>query len=356
MKTIITYAIMLALALYAQISVAQEVSVEEKIELLKKKKESIISLQKDALKKEVELINEQLVKDEITIDKATSLKEEAAKKRALNIENALAIIDNKIELLERNGTDNLGDEKTKLSIGIASKSEDGESVLLGINIDTGQKKKVKYDRRTYSDVVLAFGLNNAIVEGQSLDDSDYKIAGSRFFELGYAWRTRVFKKSNFLRIKYGFSFQFNGLKPTDNRFFIENGNQTELQEFALSLDKSKFRMDNLVIPIHFEFGPSKIRETEEKIRYSTHRQFRMGLGGYAGANISTRQKLKYRENGDRIKDKIKRDYNTSDLIYGLSAYFGFGDMSLYAKYDLSPIFRNANIEQNNISLGLRFDL
>ena len=114
-------------------------------------------------------------------------------------------------------------------------------------------------------------------------------------------------------------------------------------------------MDNLVVPVHLEFGPSKVTETEKSIRYYTTNRFRIGLGGYVGANISTRQKLKYKENGDRVKDKIKRDYNTSDLVYGLSGYIGFGDMSIYAKYDLSPIFKNAEIEQNNVSLGLRFD-
>jgi len=46
-------------------------------------------------------------------------------------------------------------------------------------------------------MVLAFGLNNAIVEGESFDDSPYKIGGSRFFEIGWAWKTRVFKNSNF---------------------------------------------------------------------------------------------------------------------------------------------------------------
>lgn len=358
MKTIITYAAIAALIFSVQILQAQETKVETKIEQLKKDKEEIINAEKEALRNEVEAINERLAKDEITITEAQILKEEAAKKHALNIENSVAIIDNKIELIKRNQGEEAVDNRTQVILGIASKDEDGENILFGINIKRGEgeKKKVKYDRRTYSNFVLGVGFNNAIVDGQSLDDSDYKIAGSRFFELGYTWTTRIFEKSNFARIKYGISYQSNGLKPTDNRFFVENGDRTELQDFPVELKKSKFRMDNLVVPIHFEFGPSKVTETEDKIRYSTHRQFRIGLGGYAGANISTRQKLKYEENGDDIKDKIKRDYNTSDLIYGLSGYMGFGDTSLYIKYDLNPIFRDPNVEQNNISLGLRFDL
>ena len=73
-------------------------------------------------------------------------------------------------------------------------------------------------------------------------------------------------------------------------------------------------------------------------------------------NIGARQKLKYKENGGDVKDKIKGNLNTSDVIYGWSGYLGFGDVTLYAKYDISPIFKDAIIEQNNVSLGLRFDL
>ncbi|WP_405208094.1 hypothetical protein [Aquimarina sp. LLG6339-5] len=355
MRTIIMYVVLTTLSLSVHFLNAQDVNNSEEIEILKQQKEEIVISEKESLKKEVEAINERLVKGELTTAEAQELKEIAAQKHALNIENRLVIIDNQIALLERNDANYLND-KTKLSIGLGSKDRDDGDILFGINVKNGKKAKVRYDRRTYSDLVVAFGLNNAIVDGQSLDDSDYKIAGSRFFEIGLAWKTRVFKNSNFMRVKYGISYQSNGLKPTDNRYFVQNGDQTELEEFRVELDKSKFRMDNIVVPLHLEFGASKKVETEEKLRFETHGKFRIGLGGYVGANISTRQKLKYKEDGDRIKDKIKRDYNTSDLIYGLSTYIGFGDMSIYAKYDLSPIFQNATVDQNNVSLGLRFDL
>ncbi|TSE09966.1 PorT family protein [Aquimarina algiphila] len=355
MKTIVTIATFVAMTLFAQLLSAQETDKSDAVKELTEQKERIINTEKEALKKEVEVINERLINNEITRDEAQKLKEDAAENHALNIENRLAIIDNKIALLERNGLKNVNTEDPKIFIGLNTQEENAD-VILGLKINTGKERKIKYDIRTRSNLVIAFGLNNAIVDGQSLDDSDYKIAGSRFFEIGWAWKTRVFKNSNFLRFKYGISYTTNGLKPTDNRYFVENGDQTELEEFRVELKKSKFRMDNLVIPIHFEFGPSKVVETEKKIRYYTSNRFRIGIGGYAGVNVSTRQKLKYRENGDRVKDKIKRDYNTSDLIYGLSTYIGFGDMSLYLKYDLQPIFRNATVDQNNVSLGLRFDL
>jgi hypothetical protein len=360
MKKITTVLVGLVLFFLVQNLTAQEEAYQEKVAALKEQKDEITQHEKEALKLEIEEINKRVERGSITNAKAEILKTEAAKKRALNIENKLAIIDNKLALLERNKDEVVPLESTKetsfIEVNWGDKDKSGNR-LLGIRYDNGdRKRKIKYDRRTYSDFVMAIGLNNALIDGQSLEDSPYKIGGSRFFELGVQWRTRLFKNSNFMRLNYGFSFQFNGLKPNNNQFFVENGNQTELQEFDLELNKSKLRMDNLVFPVHFEFGPSKYRETEKTIRYSIYKQFRFGIGAYGGFNIGTRQKLKYNFNGERVKDKFKRDYNTSDLIYGLSAYTGVGGTLLYVKYDLNPIFKDAAVEQRNISLGLRFDL
>lgn len=340
--------------------VCQNKKLEEKIARLEAQKEEVAQQEKKSLKYEVEAINERLENGGLTEEEAQQLKEEAAKARALNIENRLAILDNKIALLERNDGETMELDTlfsgSRLWIGIGADDLEDGSTLFGIRIDDKKERPVKYDRRTYSDFVVAIGLNNAIIENQSIEDSPYKIGGSRFFEMGWQWRTRVFKNSNWLRFHYGVSLQFNGLKPDNNQYFVQNGDQTELQEFDLQLDKSKLRMDNLVFPLFFEFGPSKMYRSEEKIRYSFNRQFRFGIGAYGGFNIGTRQKLKYNFEGEKIKEKLKRDYNTSDLIYGLSAYAGFDNTLLYIKYDLNPIFRNATVEQRNISLGLRFDI
>lgn len=336
----------------AQDSIQNSIN-NSKIETLKKIKETIKTEERELLKLEVEAINQRLDRGEITQTEADRFKKKAANLHALNIENRLAIVDNKIALLGRNdeGYNEKAGETSTLGISIGG---DG-SGFEGFRIK-GKNKHKKYDKRTTSDMVIAFGLNNAIIEGENLDDSPYKFGGSRFFEIGWAWKSRVFKNSNWLRFKYGYSFQINGLKLTDNRFFVQQGNQTVLEEFQYDLSKSKLSITNLVIPVHFEFGPSKKIERDTYYRYSTHKQFKIGIGGYAGFNIGTRQKLKYKVDGDRIKDKIKRDYNTSNLVYGLSGYVAFGNVGVYVKYDLNPIFKDQVIDQNNISLGLRFDM
>ena len=360
MTTAAKFTLVFIFCLLAQNLMAQS-EQQQKIDSLRQQKELVTIQEKEALKKEVEAIVIRQKNGEISMEEAQELKEKAARKRALNIENKLAILDNTIALMERNegaleSTQDSTGYVTKIEIGWGHRDEDNDRIF-GIRYsDKNEPKPVIYDRRTYSDMVLAFGINNAIIDGQSLSDSPYELGGSRFFEIGVNWRTRVFKNSNFMRINYGVSLQFNGLQPKDNQYFVADGPETTLETFDVDLRKSKLRMDNLVVPVYLEFGPSKLTKTETRIRYSLRNQFRIGIGGYGGFNIGTRQKLKYDRNGERVKDKLKRGYNTSDLVYGLGAYVGIDGVLLYTKYDLNPIFQDASVEQRNISFGLRFDL
>ena len=355
MRTITCYLFLVLLPFLPQHLNAQEEKNQQKIEELQKSKDEVLKHEKEALKLEVERINEQLKHEVITEAKAISLKEEAAKKHALNIENRVAIIDNRISLLERNEEETLiVKESEDYDDGTVEIDINGDRVLT-FNSKEWYNKDIKYDRRTYSDPVMAVGFSNAIIDGESFNDSPYKLGGSRFFDIGWAWRTRIFKKSNAIRLNYGFSFQFNGLKPKGNQYFVVNDGQVELEEFEYGLRKSKFRMDNLVFPVYLEFGPSKYKVSEHKVRYSIRNQFRFGIGGYAGFNMGSRQVLKYSRDGENVKDKLKGGYNTSDLIYGVSAYMGFGCVQLYGKYDLSPIFQDAAVEQRMVAMGLRFD-
>jgi len=354
MKTTILCAVLAVWSLGVFYGHAQETENSKTIQQLTESKEKVISVEKEALKNEVEAINIQLENDEITYADSEKLKKETAEKHALNIENQLAILDNQIAYLERN-KGSLDDSRNYIALNLGKEKGNNEDVIFGIHIKN-KNKDLKYDRRTSNSLVYAFGLNNTIIDGQSLDDSPYSIGNSGFQELGWAWKTRVFKNSNFLRVKYGFSFQWNKLEVKDDLYFVDNGDLTSLEEFPSNLNKAELRITNLVFPLHLEFGPSKKVEHKNYFRYSTVNQFKFGVGGFAGFNIGSQQKLKYKEDGDRVKQKIKRDYNTTNFVYGMSAYVGFDVFSLYAKYDLSPLFKDQPVKQNNISLGLRLDL
>lgn len=335
-----------------KIDSTQKSKNELKIETLKNLKSEIENEERELLKADITSINQQLDNEKITAAEAEDLKKEAAKIRALNIENRLAIIDNKIALLERN--DNIEDADDGYTLRIGSDDNSSDSFIY-FGSPTKDKPR-KYDLRTSTDIVFAFGFNNALIEGQNLEDSPYKLGGSGFIELGYAWKTRIFENSNFLRLKYGFSLQWNKLKLKNNNYLVNTNGAISLQEYPIDADKIKFRTTNLVFPMHIEFGPSKKIKNEDYFRYSTHKKLKIGLGGYAGLNLGNMQKIKYKEDGEREKEKQRDQFEVSELIYGLSGYVALGDIALYVKYDLNPIFKNQTVDQNNISVGLRFDM
>ena len=299
-----------------EIESSREAYKNEQIEKLKKQKANVENQEREYLKEDIEKINARLDSGAITAEMAEQLKKEAAEKRAANIADKLAIIDKQIAIYKR--TDKA------YQVGLPGSEDDQTIIRIGGDDDTSESfiyigkkeddKPRRYDRRTTEDIVFGIGFNNALIDGQSLDDSPYKLGGSGFVELGYAWKTRLFDNTNFWRVKYGFSFQWNKFDIKDNMFLVNNDDQIELQEFALDLDKAKFRTTNLVFPLHLEFGPSKKIERDDYFRYSTRNQLKIGLGGYAGFNIGSMQKLKYKENGERVKDKQRGGFEVSDFI------------------------------------------
>lgn len=364
MNTITKHVVLLILCLITSTITAQEQQKDSiskgtipyvesglKIDRLEETKKTIANEERAFLKQEVETINQRLDKGEITNAEAEKLKKEAALRHAANIEDRIAIIDAKINLLKRNpGVEHIADdENNSMSISIGSKG-------FLIDLASDEKKPPKYDIRTTNKLLFAMGFNNAIGDGQDLSNTPYEIAGSGFVEMGWIWETRLAKNSNFARINYGFSFQWNKLNVKDDLYFTQDGNQTTLEEFPVGLKKSQLRVTNLVVPVHFEFGPSKLKEYNNRVRYFTYNKFKVGIGGYAGVRLATQRKLRYKDDGDSVKDKTRRDFNASDFVYGLSAYIGVGQVSLYAKYDLNPLFKDQLVDQHNVSLGLRFDL
>lgn len=316
---------------------AQENEVHQKehekpsdIEKLEAKKTKITENEERLLKAEMEKINQSLENDEITLEVAKKQRAVAGEKYAKNIADQHRIIDANISLISRN-KDRKDDEAYYEKMEYPEDDED---------------ETVHNKRTTYGNFIMNFGFSNVIASGKSIGD-DYKVAGSRFFDIGYEWSTGLVS-TNFLRINYGFNIQFNGLKAKDDQYFVDNGDQVELEDFGKSLKKSKLRMDNLVIPVHFELGSTDSEGYADK--------FKVGLGAYAGLNLRTIQKLKYKEDNNRIQSKNYFNSQTEDFIYGLSGYVGYDNWALFFKYDLNPVFKNNEIDEQIIAAGVRIML
>jgi len=149
---------------------------------------------------------------------------------------------------------------------------------------------------------------------------------------------------------------YNTLRPTDNRIFTESGDQTYLTTSPIHQKDTHFRNVSIIVPVHLEFDLSGSEMKDDKRVFRTHDSFRVGLGGFVGTNVRTKQILEFEDyKGDDVKQKTKGDYNVTDFVYGVSAYAGWQRLSLYCKYDLNPFFEDNPVDQNSISLGLRWD-
>ena len=349
MKNIIIITVLFATLLATKMN-AQN-SFESRAKAIATKIVTITKEEKANLKLKIEAINNQLIAGTITKEIASESKRKLAQASAIAIENKVAV--------EQEALKNLIQEQVDGKI----KERDTTSVSLdfrGIKWDSKKAKERREerenkDKRTTSQFVFAAGLNNVVTNG-SANNSDFRYWGSHFYEVGLTYNTRLIKTNNLLHLKYGTSFMWNNLRPTEGRNFVVAGNQTTLAASPVSLDDSRFRNVYLVAPIHLEFDFSgKVKRKNGKEFYTSHESFRIGLGGYAGINLGTRQFAEYKINGYETESATCGDFNTSNFIYGVSTYIGYEATSLYLKYDLNPLFTSNTIKQNNISLGIRFD-
>lgn len=335
-------------------SIASSLNAQESFEVRAKaiasNIEKITKEEKEALKKQVEEVNVELDKNNITQQEADSKKMQLATASANAIENRIASEEAKLSELVR--------EKVEGKISsLDTVKKFGRTYGKGLKVHVGAKDTIqRSEKRTTSQFVFATGVNNLVTDG-AIANSELKYLGSHFYEWGFTYNTRIVKNNNIAHIKYGLSLQYNNLRPTNNRYYEVIGNQTFLQSATINLKDSRFRNVNLVVPIHFELDFTKPKIVNDNKIFKSHDGFRIGFGGFAGVNVKTKQILKYDDAlGNSVTQRSKGNYNTNDFVYGLSSYIGFRQTSLYVKYDLNTLFIDNIVKQNNISLGLRFDL
>lgn len=337
---------------YAQ---SQEKFFEEEVKKIANKIELITKQEKDSLKKKVILINKRLEDKEITKEKAVKLKKTVAQIHAKNIENRVSEQEFKLQQLVQDKTNgriaSLEDERPNATFKVGGKT-------FGFYLGNKKRKKKKRNKRTTSQFVLAFGVNNVLVNNDigSLNDSEYKFWQSHFYELGFTYKTRISKEPSKTYFKYGISFLWNNLRAKNNQYHTISSDRINLETFTESLTESRLRHVQMIFPMHLEFDFSENKKYDDGfIKDRTHKSVRFGFGGFWGFKLGTRQYLEFvNSSGVKIEEVQKNGFTTNTLNYGLSTYFAYKGCGLYMKYDLNSLFKET--DTRNISLGVRLDL
>ena len=353
-KMALALAMVLASVLTANAQSNENQTFEERVRIIADSIEFVRTNEKEKLKEEIKVIDRWVSNGSMSEEEAQEKKLLLADQAAARINKKVSVWESELQQLVQDKVDGKIDSQSKKNR-VASNSKEDKIIELSVN---RFEKRIFGESRTTTQFVLAWGFNQALENGSlsSLDNGTFEGFGSRFFEWGVTWNTRIIKDSPLLRAKYGLSMMYNTLRPRNNMYFVQTGDITNLEPFDGNLRSSRFRNVHLVVPLHLEFDFSKKGHMDKGVYINSHKAMRVGIGGYAGVNTRTRQILRYRENGVSIKERQRNDFNTSDFIYGLSGYVGYGDVSLYVKYDLNTVFRNQPTDLHNISMGIRLDL
>jgi hypothetical protein len=346
MRNVTIYLTLLLCLLATKIVAQEQETFVSRAKAIAEKIDKITKDEKATLKTEVEEVNKQLESGSINKEQADRKKKELAEARATIIENKVNAAKEELKDLVQDKVD-----------GKVKDDEHNYKFIFGQSSKNDSIKKRKGESRTTSQFVVAFGANNLVTDGK-IANSDFRFLKSTFLEWGITSNYRLSKNSNLLHLKYGFSWMYNQLNATDERYFVVNGDKTELATFPTHLrtKDTYFKNVYVTIPVHLEFDFSKTKADKDGNKiFNSHQGFRFGLGGYVGYNTNSKQFLSYEVDGYRINERQKGNWNVNDWNYGLSAYVGWSETSLYLKYDLNPLFKNNVVDQNNISLGLRFD-
>jgi len=348
---------------------SQKNTFEKQVIVISKKIEMITKQEKDSLKVKVININKRLEKGEITKSTAAILKKEVAAYHARKIEKLVGEQERLLQLLVQDKTNGKiissddikedGNDENTFSIGDTTfkftvDQEKSEKRRKRRN----KKRKNNKNRTTTTQFVFAMGVNNVLVNNtvSSFDNSNYKFWESHFYEVGWTWKTRLSRNPSQLYIKYGVSFLWNNLRLKDNQFHVKNENQTEIQVFPENLHESRLRHVQMNFPLHIEWDLSRNRVYEDgQVSDRRNKSFRLGMGGFFGFKLGTRQYLEYKDtNGVAIEEVQFDNFNMNKFNYGISTYLGYRSIGLYIKYDMNSLFKNTEIR--NISMGIRLDL
>lgn len=362
--------ILLVIFFVTTIVTAQEKTFEKEVRKISKRIEMITKNHKDSLKIKVLEIDKKLEKGEITKGTAETLKKEVAAYHANQIETKVSEQERLLQILVQDKTNG----KIASSENDVFTDEDVNTFTVGnktfrftvgdddeddVKNDKKEKRKNRgLQNRTSSQFVFAMGVNNVLEDNKfaSLNDSEYQFWRSRFYEVGFTWKTRINPNPSQLYFKYGISFLWNNLRLENNQYHVKNGDVTEIQTFNVDLDESRLRHVQMIFPMHFEWDFSKNRKfSDGGIADRTNRSVRVGVGGFVGFKLGTRQFLEFRDTeGVDVEQVQFNNFNMNTVNYGLSAYVGYKSASLYVKYDMNPLFQDT--ETRNISMGVRFDL
>jgi hypothetical protein len=311
-------------------------------ELQENQEENLQQAQDLSLDKIKEKLNEMAILFEDFMDQDSKVTENFLNQFFERLETNLEQLEDDLERTDSQVIITKLDDSNKKNSAIIS--VDSDSTL---TIQIGGIDKRKSEKLTTSDLLFGIG-PTYFLENQDpkeyLPEMQPWSSWSGF--TGLHWTSRLGKNSP-LALQYGLVYQWRIMNTNENASLSVADkmpiylNQDEAQ---IAFSKSSLRSHYLTIPIHFQFSNRK----GEGLMAS--------VGGYAGLRLGDTQVWKYKSPiGESVGAKLKHNYRTNPLIYGLSIQVGSKDVKGYVNYDVSNVWNNAEVyDMNRLNFGILF--
>jgi|GEM_PF-1177228 len=309
-------------------------------------------------REEMALIEGQLEDGEITEEEAEAelkMAEEKMEARIAELEAELESLAARVEQMS-------GEIEGQLFVSIEERSEEDleeEEEFWSSEEYESEEEEFEFEfeidedsgKRTVGSFDFLLGANNYLDANNQLPtDANYglKTFGSWHLAANFGRKTRIGNEGSPLHLKYGLEFSLRNYNLLDDKYaMMRNDSAVMFSQIPTgSYEKNNFNALWLNVPLMIQLDFSDNRALENG--------FNIALGGYAGVRLSSNTKVEYRDDyGNLVKNKTRGNFLMNDLHYGLQAQLGVGWVNLYARYELSTLFREDRGPQLN---GLMFGI
>jgi hypothetical protein len=214
---------------------------------------------------------------------------------------------------------------------------------------------------------LELGINTFIAPDGRLGDGpesgplQLNNARSRFFAINFM-EQKVEFGSHHAGLLTGLGVEFTSYKLSENNTLMADGDSTWAVPMETPvLDKNKLRQIGLRVPLMLEFNtkgaklPADAAALAAKPDWSFSRKdnFHLAFGVVGSWYFDTMYKQKYKEGGERVKQRSKDDYNLLPYRLAARGQIGFGSLNLFAEYGLTALFEeDAAPVLNPLNIGI----
>ncbi len=145
----------------------------------------------------------------------------------------------------------------------------------------------------------------------------------------YEQKIRIIKDHVGIITGVGLTYNSYGLK--NNVSVFSNSDSTFAMTDTLNtFDKNKLRTTYIKVPVMLEFNTSA----------DPKRSFHIAAGVIGGVRIGSITKQEYEVDDAKHKNRVKDDFNFSPITLDAAVRIGYGNLTLFANYGLTPLFEN----------------